>query len=459
MYQPKNKGQASSKLWKMAMIVTVLAAAAACSGGDSGNAGNAGNSGASDKKTEEAVPPVATSPKPVELAVLDANGALTLDSFMRSHGQYIQKKYPHISFKVLEGGGAKVPDYATAKEPVDLISSNANGYGTASMYGYGGYDLTPLAQKHKFDLSKIDASLLDVLRKINDGKLPGLPTGMNYQVMFYSKNVFDKFGEPYPTDGMTWEQVYEKARKLTRQEGGIQYAGFSIWDHSRIFAVNQFGQELLDPKTGKAVFNSASSKLPRLFEQMVKFAEIPGNEYAINDAAVARDAFTKEGRVAMMVGLRTNPSSFPISGDWDVVKYPSFSDLPGVGSAAEPSYLSISSTSKHAEDTFLALSALFETTVQKEKVRAGNYPIVPYSGWEADYYAENDLYKGKNIKGLIVSKFPPAITLGPEPSIVNTEIVTSFREAAKKEKDMNTALREAEERSNKKIEESRAMKK
>lgn len=445
------------KYWKLSVLFLVILTSAACGGTNDGASGEKDNGGAA------APPPTQTPPaemKPVELSVLDANGGLSLDSFMKNYGQYVQRKYPNISFKVLEGGGAKVPEYAAAKAEVDLISSNLNGYGTAKRNGYGGFDITALAKKHGFDLSKVNPSLLDGLKKMNDGKLPGMPTGANYQVTFYNKDLFDKFGEPYPTDGMTWDQMYEVARIMTRTDGGVEYGGLSIWDHGRIFNVNQFGEELLDHTTGKAQFNSSTSKIPQLFQQILKFAEIPGNEFSINDLTSARNAFTKEGRIAIMIGLKSNIVNFPVEkGNWDIVTYPSFPDLPGVGSAAETGYLTISNTSKHQEEAFLALASIYTGEVQLEKVKQGTYPVVPVEGWEEVYYSENSLFNGKNIKALLVDKFPPGVILDSETSAVNTELYKAFQSVAKKETDMNTALRAAEEQANKKVEEMRAAEK
>ncbi|MDF2721817.1 MAG: hypothetical protein K0Q59_1492 [Paenibacillus sp.] len=444
------------KHWKMAVLFPVVLASAACGGANDGASGETGGGGTAAPATAPTPP---AEMKPVELSVLDANGGLTQDSFMKSYGQYIQRKYPNISFKVLEGGGAKVPEYAAAKAEVDLISSNMNGYGTATLYGYGGFDISALAKTHGFDLSRVNPAMLDGLKKMNGGKPPGLPMGVNYQVTFYNKDLFDKFGEKYPTDGMTWDQMYELARKMSRTDGGIRYGGLSIWGHERIFNVNQFGEELLDHTTGKALFNSSTSKLPRLFQQVVKFAEIPGNEFAINDPTAARDAFTKEGRMAMMIALRSQFNATPVAGTLDLVTYPTFPDLPGIGSAAETSYYTISSTSKHAEEAFLALTSLYDDQVQLEKVKAGNYPMIPVAGWEKLYYSESDVFKGKNINAFIQNKFPPAVIMDSEASAVNTELYTAFRSVAKKETDMNTAMRAAEERANKKVEEMRAAKK
>jgi len=47
-------------------------------------------------------------------------------------------------------------------------------------------------------------------------------------VMFYNKMLFDKQGVPYPTNDWTFADFKELAAKMTFEEGGIQYYGYSI---------------------------------------------------------------------------------------------------------------------------------------------------------------------------------------------------------------------------------------
>jgi multiple sugar transport system substrate-binding protein len=71
-------------------------------------------------------------------------------------------------------------------------------------------------------------------------------------VLMYNKEIFDKFNIAFPTDGMTWDQAYAMAVKLTRQDGGVNYRGFgtpnSVWYN------NQLSLQIVNPKTNKASF-------------------------------------------------------------------------------------------------------------------------------------------------------------------------------------------------------------
>lgn len=51
-------------------------------------------------------------------------------------------------------------------------------------------------------------------------KLYGLPLRGSTITCFYNKDLFDRYGVPYPTDDWTWEELLEKAQKLTIDEDG-----------------------------------------------------------------------------------------------------------------------------------------------------------------------------------------------------------------------------------------------
>ena len=73
--------------------------------------------------------------------------------------------------------------------------------------------------------------------------------------MYYNKDLFDRFGVPYPKDGMTWDEVYALAQKVTRTEGGVAYKGFAFQDFY-LFTANQLSLSFVDGKTEKSVVNS-----------------------------------------------------------------------------------------------------------------------------------------------------------------------------------------------------------
>jgi multiple sugar transport system substrate-binding protein len=124
-------------------------------------------------------------------------------------------------------------------------------------------------------LSKVHKSSLDLITKAGYDKLTGLPYQINSLVMFYNKDIFDKFGVPHPKENMTWAETADLARRVTRQDGGIQYVGLaSQQDWHNVMRSNQFSLEPIDPVTHKATFDGWKV----IFEEMMPVFQIPGNE-------------------------------------------------------------------------------------------------------------------------------------------------------------------------------------
>ncbi len=59
------------------------------------------------------------------------------------------------------------------------------------------------------------------------GKLYGLPSGTQTMVMYYNKHMFDDAGIAYPQDGWTWDEFYDIAKKLTKDDGSVYGYGLS----------------------------------------------------------------------------------------------------------------------------------------------------------------------------------------------------------------------------------------
>lgn len=72
--------------------------------------------------------------------------------------------------------------------------------------------MTELIKKHNLDLGRLEPVLVDSMKKMGNGEIWALPTGTATNVIIYNKDIFDKFGVDYPTDGMTWDEFYELAK-------------------------------------------------------------------------------------------------------------------------------------------------------------------------------------------------------------------------------------------------------
>ncbi|NOU90117.1 extracellular solute-binding protein [Paenibacillus sp. LMG 31460] len=69
---------------------------------------------------------------------------------------------------------------------------------------------------------------------------------MDTLVLYYNKDIFDKFGISYPRNGMTWDEVYDLAKKLNRTEDGISYRGFGM-AAGAMFTVNPLSLQPVEP--------------------------------------------------------------------------------------------------------------------------------------------------------------------------------------------------------------------
>lgn len=314
-------------------------------------------------------------------------------------------------------------------------------------------DVTDLAKIYGYDLNKLYPAVREQMLMFGDNnQFYGIPNATVSMALFYNKDIFDKFGISYPKDGMTWDDVYELARRLTRQDSGIQYMGFQEgYGHS--FPVNQLSQGYIDTKTNKATLNNDNWK--KLLENFVRFHRIEGNEFVPSYV----DAFFKDGRVAMVAAQSAGSWSFADTTtiNWDLVELPRFKDLPKAGAGLQLPFYAIASTSKNRDQAFLAAAYIGSEEFQKEFAKAGYVPPIKIDNLLDVLGKNNPKLAGKNLKAAVpldsaASPFPFNSYYGQVPGFLNT----AYSDVVTGKKDVNTALREAEEAANKKIEEAMA---
>jgi multiple sugar transport system substrate-binding protein len=368
---------------------------------------------------------------------------------------YVRKKHPHISFKFINATEENTVDkFIVSKQPVDILfGSFANFvlYKDRDMVG----DMNDLVKQHRFDLSTIEKPYIDLVHNSFDGKLPLLPVYDLRLGLYYNKDIFDKFGIPYPKDGVTWEDLLVTARQLTRVDSGITYRGLVTAAAGGGLAINQYSLGHVNPKTtDKAAINTDQWK--RYFESIVPLFTVPGyNPTRETMAGGAQLKMFEQGTAAMLIAFNSygifNLPSLQLN--WDVVSLPEMSSLRGIGAQPYPVYLGLSSTSKHREAAFLAISALLSGEVQID--RSSKYGVFsPLKDPKAKAsFGDAGVWKGKNTRAFTAqTPAAPAPAVRAEfKNIVEGELNKSFLSVVTGEKDMNTALREAEEAADKAI--------
>ncbi|RKN86351.1 extracellular solute-binding protein [Paenibacillus ginsengarvi] len=431
------------RTWTTGLLVLSIAFVSACSGAKTGGDNEKGTA-VQPKQAETPANPYSKLDQPIELTYYLNAGGYSQESFMKGVGKSLKEKFPNVTFKVYwRDKGTMLADLIASGTSIDIISASSGTIADIVELGLG-QDITDLIQQNKFDLNKLEPTAVDGMRKLSGGKLYGLPVQVSTTALFYNKDLFDKFGVAYPKDNMAWDEIYELAKKMTRTDGSAKYKGFGV-SFSHLALMNQYSQELVDPKTEKAVLNSDNWK--KIFNNMVRFYQIPGNETTIDELNSPSTAFNKNKNVAMMAMI--GGSSFPPeTTNWDVVSLPLLPEVKGVGSAPYSTYYAVPNNSKNREAAFQVIAWLTSEEYQKTLIDQGFIPVLKDKQYKDQMGKNIPALAGKNVKGVVPDQYASPITLSPYMNMATAPLYAAFNSVALGEKDVSTALREADEKAN-----------
>ncbi|WP_158301943.1 ABC transporter substrate-binding protein [Paenibacillus mesophilus] len=418
-------------------VVSAFLLLAGCSGASTGTKSPEGGAAQTTKPAEKA-------PEPVTLKMYDTQ-VFTDDDFKRLITDPVKKKYPHITVERLTKQNNAMDNVIATKQQLDLVTVWHGGIPAENMLDYM-EDMTPLIQSNKFDLNRFDPKALDAVRKVSKGGLFAIPYNVNFNALYYNKDIFDKFGVAYPKDGMTWDETIDLAKKLTRNEGGVQYKGLDPDGHVRMMF--PLSLNLVDPKSETANFN-ANDLLRRVFEMGKTINDIPGNA----QQGAFLTVFPKDRTIAMLA--TSNFTSFFRDApglNWDMAQYPSYKDRPNTYGMYDLHVIAVPKTSKYKEEAFKVIEVLMSDEVQMESVRVtGRVSPLKDQKFKDNFGADQAGLKGKNTQAIFKSKPADAPEFSRFYRDANAIVLNEYKEFLAGKKDVNSALRDAEEKVNQAI--------
>ncbi|CAG7657504.1 hypothetical protein PAECIP111802_06749 [Paenibacillus allorhizosphaerae] len=376
---------------------------------------------------------------------------LTEEEFSRYITEPVKKKYPWITVKdVRYVSGRSLPELITSGETPDLVIHHNIGGMQQYLDLDLTYPLTDMIKKYNMDLSRFEPEALEAVKAATSrDDLVGLPYTRHFSALYYNKDIFDKFGVEHPKDGMTWDEVYQLARKVTRVVDNVQFRGLEPNVTER--PASQLSLPYVDPKTHKALINTEQWK--KVLEFMLKIHQIPGNEQITYHGA-ANDLFAKNQTLAMLASnnilFEGNLYKFPEL-NWNMVSYPAWPEAPGKSLRIDQHMLSITKSSKNPDAAFLVIATVTSDEVQMDLSAQGRLSILKDKKIRDAFGANLDFIKGKNIQALY--KTTPAKSFAPTKydGTAMSTINDALKDAVTNGKDVNTVLREAEEKLNQKI--------
>ncbi|MEF3311819.1 extracellular solute-binding protein [Paenibacillus sp. GYB004] len=426
--------------------MAMLLAGALALGGCGTNAPGAGD-GSAAGGTEEKKPaekPAEKPPEPVTLKFHQLGVYFTPEDFKLLLADPVKKKYPHITLEMIN----------YSKDLANLLST---GETVDFLVTYNGQlaphkdldvleDITPLAKKHNFDLSRFDPGAIDALKTASDkGELYALPYAVNLNALYYNKDIFDKFGVAYPKDGMSWDEAIDLGAKLTRREGDVQYRGIEVDNLNRLLF--PLSLNVVDANTNKAMADSDAYK--KVFEVGKRMFSIPGNEYlaGLNNRFMKDKNVAMAGTVNLFLSLKQTPDL-----NWDIAQFPSYKERPNLYGMYDLHLLIPMKMSKHKDDVMRVMEVMFSDEVQTTMVRkTARISTLQDPKYVEQYAKDIPELAGKRIESIFKSKPAPAQAFSKHFVKASALLNTEYVEYLNNKIDVNTALRNAEEKINQMI--------
>jgi len=231
-----------------------------------------------------------------------------------------------------------------------------------------------------------------------DGQLYALPFGRNIPGLFYNKAAFDELDLPYPTNGMTWDEVADLvARLMPGHRDPIDIADYDL-------LVSQLGTDIYDSETGK--LNTETDEWKALLQLLIEISvhdkerNSSISSFAAGDTAIA--VGTLFGNPTVIKDLYNKLSTMEVLDvDWDVVSFPLFN---GVMPAEDTLLIGIPSRSAYKDDVLEVIRFLMSKGVQSENMAKGLLSVrADADSWTEDFGSASKWLAGKAFPSLITS--------------------------------------------------------
>lgn len=390
-----------------------------------------------DKKTEENTP--------VEL--LFYMNSISQAEFDKFYVEPLKQKFPHITVKgIAPAKGSYIEELVATGTVPDIFIGTKGSIPNQMNSLHLVEDIGPIVASEKYDLNRLDPATVDVMKKSSNGTIIGLPLNINVNALYYNKDLFDQFGITYPKDGSSWDDIYELARKLNRQDQGVQYRGFTDRWGDTFFALNPFELPYLDPKEEKTTFHHENWK--KVIDNWLRFYTLPGLTFDEKTASKEADRKLFQTGISGMTIMALDIPSWKFN--WDLVSVPTYKDKPGVGMQANPRYNFLTKGSKNQRAAFQVASFMTSDEYQLKMSKDGLFPVLSNPSIKKAYMENDPLYKGKNIPAYYFHKFASE-PQGRAPGLVNSVnvqdkyLLPEMMNVLTGKKDVNTALRQADD--------------
>ncbi|MFN3650877.1 MAG: extracellular solute-binding protein [Armatimonadota bacterium] len=276
--------------------------------------------------------------------------------FARAARDAFEAKHPGIRIQFIkQNEGRKVETMIAGGDAPDILEY---GLDRSHYFVRAGVlrDLAPLmSDADRADLSSYFPVATGPFRQ--GERVYGLPWGYVPFVLFYNKNLFDKYGVPYPRDGWTWDDYRRAAKALTHDTDGDGVtdefgASFAQWQEGYYSWIYQNGGRVLNEDGTQATFDD-----PKVVEAVAFLETLTRRDRVMptetNKPKQVGMGLFEAGRMAMHgpTGSFYIPTYRTFEKvDWDLANVPAGPS--GKGTMVAPLAFGVTTQSKHPREAW-----------------------------------------------------------------------------------------------------------
>ena len=202
--------------------------------------------------------------------------------FNQDFGIAFYATHPHIDVQVIDSSSVlfnqdggdyneMMDEFIREKQP-DILMLSQEQYEKYAAEGRI-VSLESFVTRDKFDLEGMIPGVVDLLREKGGGELYGLSPTFTSRAIYYNKDLFDRFGIEYPTDRMSWEDLFNLAARFpTDGSDEDRIYGLSIGTTD----LHQIGQQI-GGTMGLRLVNPADKRVSLDTDSWVRAYEIALN--------------------------------------------------------------------------------------------------------------------------------------------------------------------------------------
>lgn len=254
----------------------------------------------------------------------------------------------------------------------DVVFIN-NIYG--ALYAESGVflDLSEFMKKDGISEQDFYQAGLDTFRR--EGKLYAIPRDVSNLVIYYNKDIFDKYDVSYPQEGWTYEDFLKTAKQLTRDvngDGRTDIFGISFREEMLFWLpyLMSNGGGVLSPDIKDIIIGTpASIEAIQFYSDLRNCYHVAPTKSEAGSATMAQ--LFMQGRLAMHLSGRWFVPLYrkELAFNWDVVTFPH--GKAGSITAGDASGWAISAKTKHPEEAWRFVSFLASKTSIEKFTKSG----------------------------------------------------------------------------------------